>query len=325
MEAPYDFELDRITSEIRRLGVRRVLLQLPSGFKPYASQLSSELKRKTGCEVWVSAGSCYGGCDLAVEEARRLQADLLVHFGHTSFLHHPDFRVLYVEAACKLEVEEAVRRAIPLLSPHVRIGLTASLQHVHKLGEVGKLLEGEGKQVEIGKPKGRGVNYPGQILGCNVSAAEAVKDRVEAYLHIGGGSFHALGVHLETGRPVVAADPLTGQAFQVRGEKVKARLRASLLRLGEASLVGVIVGVKPGQFNYQLALQVKARLEELGKHVLLLSLNEISEEMLGDFPSVEAFICTACPRIGLDDAERFSRPVIPAFKFLEFFGEPSHA
>ncbi len=323
MEAPYDFELDRILREISLSKAGKVLLQMPDGLKPYAQALTAEIGRRAGVEVYVSAGSCYGGCDLALTEAERLKADLLVHFGHTAFLPPPPKpKVVYVEARCKFRVGEAVRAALPMLSSHRKIGLTVSLQHVHRLGEARKILEAEEKQVEVGSPKGHGVAYLGQILGCNVSAAESVSGKVEAYLHLGGGVFHALGVYLSTGKPVVAADPHSGKAVEVSeaGEKVKRKLKANFLRLGEARRVGVIVGMKPGQFNLQLALKVARKLRRLGKHPTLLSLDEVDSLKLEGFPDIEAFVCTACPRLGLDDAERFSRPLVPASKFLGVFG-----
>jgi 2-(3-amino-3-carboxypropyl)histidine synthase len=323
LEAPYDFELDRIIREISLSKAGRVLLQMPDGLKPYAQALTAEISRRTRVEVYVSAGSCYGGCDLALKEAERLKVDLLVHFGHTAFLPSPSKpRVVYVEARCKFKVGEAVRAALPMLSSYRKIGLTASLQHVHRLGEARKILEAEGKQVEVGSPEGPGVAYPGQILGCNVSAAESLSSRVEAYLHLGGGVFHGLGVYLATGKPVIAADPHSGKATEVSeaGEKAKRKLKASLLRLGEAYHVGVIIGMKPVQFNLQLALKVARKLRKLGKHPTLLSLDEIDGLKLEGFPDIEAFVCTACPRLGLDDAERFSKPLVPAFKFLEVFG-----
>ena len=323
MEAPYDLEPDRIISEIRRLRVRRVLLQMPDGLKPYAQQLAGEIAGRTGVEVFLSASPCYGGCDLALTEAERLGVGLLVHFGHTPFVASPrKLKILYVEARCRLGVSEAIRKAIGLLTPHRRIGLTATLQHVHKLNEAKKVLEAEGFRVVVGSPKGKGVAYPGQILGCNVTAASSISAKVEAYLHVGGGFFHALGIYLALGKPVVAADPYKGEALEVSelGERIKRRLKANLMRVGEASKVGVILGVKPGQFNPQQALKVKRSLERLGKQVSLLSLDEVNSQQLENFPELEAYVSTACPRLGLDDGERWVKPLVPAASFLKAFG-----
>ncbi|RLI33772.1 hypothetical protein DRO53_04930 [Candidatus Bathyarchaeota archaeon] len=121
---------------------------------------------------------------------------------------------------------------------------------------------------------------------------------------------------------MVAADPYKGEALEVSelGERIKRRLKANLMRVGDASKVGVILGVKPGQFNPQQALKVKRSLERLGKQVSLLSLDEVNSQQLENFPELEAYVSTACPRLGLDDGERWVKPLVPAASFLKAFG-----
>ena len=278
--------------------------------------------RRTGAEVFISASPCYGACDLAVDEAERLEVEVLIHYGHTPFKDYGRlrFRVIYVEARSLLKVGEELRETVRSRLSFSRIGLTATVQHVHMLQDVKALLEEEGKTVKVGKPRGFGVAYDGQVLGCNVSAAEAVRDEVEAYLHIGGGIVHPLAIYLATGKPVIGFDPHTGKALDVSsiGEKVRAKLRGSLLKLAETFVVGVIVGLKVGQYNPELAGRVAKVLEGMGKRPHLLCLGEVKPESLENFPWIEAFINTACPCIGLG-VEEFGKPLIPAKVFLETF------
>ena len=132
MGEAYDLELDRILNEAGRLSARRILIQLPDGLKPYAPQIVEKL-------------------------AERLKADLLVHYGHTSFgLPTGRIKVLYVEARSSADFSEVLSGALPELKPYRRIGLTASLQHVHRISEVEKSLRGEGKQVFVGGLRGVG-------------------------------------------------------------------------------------------------------------------------------------------------------------------------
>ncbi len=77
----FDFEEERIKQEITKLGAKRVLLQLPEGLKPEAPRLA-EMVEKAGALAIISADPCYGACDIAVNEAESLGADLIVHFGH---------------------------------------------------------------------------------------------------------------------------------------------------------------------------------------------------------------------------------------------------
>ncbi len=78
----YDLEEDRLVAEITGRGARRLLVQLPDGLKNEGPRLASLIREKTGAEVFVSASPAWGACDLSLDAATRLKADLLVHYGH---------------------------------------------------------------------------------------------------------------------------------------------------------------------------------------------------------------------------------------------------
>jgi len=59
--------------------------------------------------------------------------------------------------------------------------------------------------------------------------------------------------------------------------------------------VGIIVSLKPGQNNLNLAFKLKEKLKKLGKEVYLFIFDEVSN--LEDFNFIELWINTACPRI----------------------------
>jgi 2-(3-amino-3-carboxypropyl)histidine synthase len=72
----------------------RILLQFPEGLKQQALSHAKRLESE-GNEVFVSASPTFGACDLALDEARAINADKLVHFGHCEF-QKVDFNVEYV-------------------------------------------------------------------------------------------------------------------------------------------------------------------------------------------------------------------------------------
>jgi 2-(3-amino-3-carboxypropyl)histidine synthase len=294
------------------------LLQLPEGLKNYGSALGRHIREKTGTIVYVSADPCYGGCDIPTVESRTLGIDLLIHYGHSPFATENPENLIYVEARAYAEIDGAVEKAIPLLKNYWRIGLVSTVQHVHKLDEVRQILTRKGKEVEVGKAGGRS-KYAGQVLGCDYTTAKDVLNRVDAFLHIGGGVFHPIGVVVATGKPVVVADPYTNGASDMtaRGMKALKQRRAKMAKVVEARRLGVIVGLKPGQLNFKLAEDLKAKLETAGKDVTLLCLREITPETLNNFIDLEAFVNTACPRIGVDDSQVFRKPIITASEALE--------
>ncbi|MGQ9529996.1 MAG: diphthamide biosynthesis enzyme Dph2 [Candidatus Bathycorpusculaceae bacterium] len=318
----FDLEEERVKQEILKLGAKRVLIQLPEGLKPEAPYLS-KIVEKAGASPIISADPCYGACDLAAMEAEALGVDLVIHYGHSKMLKYEKVPTIYVEARATLNVEGVVEKALPLMEKWHKMGLTTTVQHVQTLDVVRELLLRAGKTVAIGDA-GR-LNYAGQVIGCNYSNAKSVADGVEAFLFIGGGRFHALGVALSTSKPTIAADPYERRVFSVNeeAEKIIKQRWASIKEAEKAKNFAVLVGLKPGQKKLEEAFAIKRKLEEKGKTVCLLAAKEISSETLMEFPSIDAFVNTACPRVSIDDSSRFKKPLLTVNEALVVVGELS--
>ncbi len=320
MGATFNIEEERLRQEILKRKAKLVLIQLPNGLKPKALEIES-IVRSAGALPIISADPCYGACDLALAEAKSLEADVIVHYGHTPMLSRVDAPVIYVEARAKVDVKEVIAEALTLLSKSSRIGLLATVQYVNALDEVKEFLLKAGKTVVVGN-SGR-LPYGGQVIGCDYSNATSISQEVDAFLMICGGRFHAIGVRLATGKLTVVADPYEGRAYLVEGEarRVLKQRWASITEAKGAEVFGVIIGLKPGQMRIKRALEVKRRIEEKGRRAVLLAVKEVTPEGLEQFQGIDAFVNTTCPRLSLDDAPRFRRPILTANEALVALGE----
>lgn len=318
----FDFEEERVKQEILKLKAKRVLIQLPEGLKPEATLLAKIIE-KSGALPIISADPCYGACDLATVEAESLSVDLIIHYGHSKLLKYERVPTIYVEARATMNVNAAVEKALPVLENWQKIGLTTTVQHVQTLDDVREILLRAGKTVVIGDA-GR-LNYPGQVIGCDYSNAKSIANDVEAFLFIGGGKFHALGVALSTSKPTIVADPYEKRAYSVdkEAEKIIKQRWASIEEAKKAKVFAVLVGLKSGQKKLEEALDVKKKLEESGKTACLFVAKEVTPEVLMEFPTVEAYVNTACPRVSLDDASKFQKPVLTINEALVVIGELS--
>jgi len=306
----FDLEEERLKEEIEKRGAKRVVIQLPEGLKPDGLRLAT-IVEKIGALAIVSADPCYGACDLAVQDAESLGADLVVHFGHSEMASKPErVPIIYVEAKAGVSLKTAVEKALPLLEPWKRIGLVTTVQHVDMLGEAREQLLKAGKSVAVGD-SGR-LKYAGQVIGCDYSNARAVAKDVDAFLFVGGGRFHAIGVALATSKPTVVADPYEQRAYSVDVEvnKIMKQRWACVEKAVECERFGILIGLKSGQRRLETALQIRDKLEKAGKKNTLLAIREVTPEALMEFPSLGAYINTACPRISLDDVSKYQKPVL---------------
>lgn len=296
---------------VRERGARLVALQLPEGLKRRARELAATIEDATGATVVVSADPCYGACDLLDDQLEPLGVDMVVHVGHTRLGDTaPRLPTLFVEAPSRLDVRPAVEAAIPLLPPEGRVGLLTTTQHRHALEDAAEVLEEAGFRTVVGRGGPR-LAFPGQVLGCDLSAGRAVAETVDAFLLIGGGTFHAVGVALVSRRMVVVADVETGQARRVDEERDRVlRLRSAAIgRAKDAVTFGILVESRPGQRRWTLARSIREMLLEAGRRPLIVLIRHVGPERLSAL-GLDAYISTACPRIAVDDQSAYPMPVL---------------
>jgi len=316
----FDFEEERIKQEITKLGAKHVLLQMPEGLKTEAPKLAKIIE-KCGAIAIISADPCYGACDIGVGEAEGLGVGLIVHFGHAKMVKHEQVPTIYVEARATVPVDKAVEQSLPLLNGYITIGLATSVQHLQALNQAREILTRAGKTVIVG---GSGqIAYPGQVSGCNYSNAKSISGEVEAFLFVGGGIFHALGIALNTSKPTIIADPYDNRAYQINAEaqKILKQRFAIIQEAKNAKKFGIFVGLKPGQKHLDSAVRMKELAEKNGKTAYLMAAREINPETLLEFPSIDAYVNTACPRVSLEATGKFQKPVLTVNEFMVVCGE----
>lgn len=81
----YNLELEKAISEIRKSKAKKVCIQLPDGLKPRAREIADELHDKTGAEILIWMGTCFGACDTPLG-LERIGVDLLIQWGHTEWI-----------------------------------------------------------------------------------------------------------------------------------------------------------------------------------------------------------------------------------------------
>jgi len=174
-------------------------------------------------------------------------------------------------------------------------------------------LENEGKTVVVKEGRGTG---KAQVLGCNFSAIEDLS--VDAFLYLGSGNFHPLGIKLSTHKPVIIADPYRNEARTIDqfADRILRIRFAKITRAREAGKFGVIVSSKKGQQRMELAQSLRKMLQKKGKEAYIILLDDVSPELLMPFTDLDAFIITACPRIAIDDANMYKKPLLTPEELL---------
>lgn len=82
----YDLEIEEVIKTVKKEKAKTVCIQLADGLKPKAKEIQDKIEKETNADVIIYGGSCFGACDIP----KGLNADLLIHFGH-SYFNKPNY------------------------------------------------------------------------------------------------------------------------------------------------------------------------------------------------------------------------------------------
>ncbi|BFH72661.1 diphthamide biosynthesis enzyme Dph2 [Sulfurisphaera javensis] len=310
----YNFQEEFVAEEIKKRNVKRVLLQFPEGLKIFSTSIVEKLKELLpDVEFYISSDPNWGACDIAEDEAKNINADLIVHFGHTPYTwYYPKFPTIFVPVESNLDItDEQINEVIELSKKYEArtISLTATIQHAKLLKKISDHLSRYYK-VMIGKPSSSFM-VDGQVLGCDYKAATSVE--ADLYVNVSGGIFHALGVGLATGKPTVKIDPYTGKVEDLTNEVYKIlKIRyAKIMEAMDKRNWGIIQGTMVGQNRPLMVKYFEKKLKEKGYNVFVFLNRVLTKDVLRNLsPSLEVFVVTSCPRLPIDDLYDFEKPVL---------------
>lgn len=142
----------------------------------------------------------------------------------------------------------------------------------------------------------------GQVLGCDASAAEKHSAEVDAFLYIGTGEFHPIGVALKVNKPVFVLHPESMVMKRLNDddiERIKKKKKGMLAKFHTSNKIGVLVTTKKGQSTVQASMDSIKTLEEAfpDKRFYLFLGETLDFAELDNFNFIECWVNTMCPRI----------------------------
>lgn len=313
-----NFEINHLIEKLKELKPKKVLVQLPEGIKQNALEIAKVFE-DLNIEVVFSGETCWGGCSVAVNEAKDTNADLIVHFGHAEFIK-TDFPVLYIEVKDELDLKPILEKSLDKLKDFQKIGLSYSVQHRHDIENIIKFYEDNAKKVILSKKIGN-VAYEGHIVGCQYKGLKEIEDEVDCFV-IFGNNFHSMGASISVNKPVILIDVYNDDVLRMEGvrEKILKQRMIAVDKFKDAKTIGIISEIKPGQ-KFGAPEVLLNKFKKAGKEVILITMNEMTPDKLMNFYHIDAFVVLACPRIPIDDFAKYQKPIITFKEALVGLGE----
>lgn len=304
--------LEEAVKLLQQVNAKRILIQFPEGIKRKIQAIAKEIENR-GLETVLCLDATYGACDVREHEAKLLKCDAILHVGHGDFGVKTKLPVVYMSYFLNGNPIPILKKEFHKLENFEKIGLLTSIQFVPAMRTAKKFLEERGKKIFTYRTQ----TYEAQILGCRLTAGKEVEDKVDAFLCISAGKFYGLGMVLETEKPMLSLDLEKGEiedlnAFKKKIQKITAW---NVATLKEAKRVGLLVSWKRGQM-FGSPFLIKKKLEQAGKEVFVLAMDEITPEKLEGL-KLDIVLNFACPRIGTDDLEKYKIPIVNYYLALK--------
>jgi 2-(3-amino-3-carboxypropyl)histidine synthase len=212
-------------------------------------------------------------------------------------------KLVHIHATSNAELVPIVQQALDegMIGDCKNVAVLTTIQHKHKIQEVIDFLEKQGVTAK---------SY-GQVLGCKAPR----KIDEEKILFLGSGVFHPKAVVMNAGQEIICCNPYVQEIKKVTREDLDLglkRKKGALLKFHVSKHIGVLISVKSGQYNVQAHLDRIFGLEEkyLDKKFYFFAVNTLDFTEMENFPFVEVWVNTMCPRIGFDDAHRLPKPML---------------
>ncbi len=297
--------IEELEELVKQIPEKRLLVQVPEGLKHRVREIE-EVFKKYGKEPIINIDPVYGACDVRVNEMRMSGCEAIVHIGH-AFMTPLPVKVYYVEWKRPLD-REKVKKAIEMLTKNRRACVFTNTNFSWFLDEI--------KDIEGVIISGGSFRMPkkGVVLGCDTTACDVDAD---INIYIGDGYFHPLAVWINTRRPTYIVYP-DGSVEEFSAETLLKR-RLSLIGITSGEKVGIIVSSKIGQNRTGLAHQLKKIAEEHGYKASIYISDYIDPSYLEGLDD-DFYVYTGCPRVPIDDMDRYKKPLLTPEEFLYKLG-----
>jgi len=207
-----------------------------------------------------------------------------------------DLMFIEVRKVTKPKVDSKVINDLKMFK---KVGLVGTIQELDNLQYLKRSLQKKGINVLV--PQGN--FYKGHILGCD---SHYCKD-CDCFLYLGDGMFHPLALYIKHKKPVYIFYKKQFLEEKEANKLIKKRIINKELVLS-SRIIGILISTKIGQNRLQQAIKLGKELKKSGKEIYFFVGDNVDDTIELNFPKIEAWINTMCPRI-VDDYI-FKKPIV---------------
>ncbi|XP_075230441.1 2-(3-amino-3-carboxypropyl)histidine synthase subunit 2-like isoform X2 [Lycorma delicatula] len=319
------YDLDECVKWITDNNLEKVCLQFPDSLLCDSVEVSLWLEKQICRKLYILGDTSYGSCCVDEVAAEHINADGIIHFGHTCLSPTVRLPVFYVFPKYSLDVTKCVsiirQHCSAVESPFVLV-LVFDVGYSHHM-----------KFIRDG------------LSDCDVVMAEPIKNKnhscacSKTCCLLSGGTEHSIyklgrGYCLDNSnesKDIVFIGPkesrllynfrisLSGNIYCYSGNgqlepvdigKTLQRCWYFIEKLRDAKTVGIIVGTLGVNGFLEAIRRVSTLIRRKGKKCYVISIGKPTVAKLANFPEIEMYVMISCPEAVLENKKDFYQPVV---------------
>jgi len=294
------FEIGRCEAWVKTNGYSRVCLQFPDHLLHEAAPVARELQQRLGQDVFILGDTTFGACCVDEVAAAHMNADSVIHFGHTCLTPSRTLPVLYIYTRldlCLSSLADALS-SLPLVL------LVWDVQYDHLLGPW---------QSPPGVVKAHCNQDSEGIIWLGRKVAAKSMDEVESatVVYVGRGEETLLGVvHSLPSNKVLHWE--NNSLIPVGHAVTKLLMRRYFLveKTKDADRIGLLVGTLGSQQCTEMLEKLRKVVKSADKRAYTFLVGKPNVAKLANFPEIDVFVLVACTELTFIDSKEFLQPVI---------------
>lgn len=337
------FEIDRCVQWILQSGLKRVALQFPDSLLHAAPTVCKLIQCSIPEEVFILGDTSFGECCVDEVAASHLNADGVVHFGHTCLTVAQKLPVLYIYTRQELDVDEFRTALCDQFSSSTNLLVIYDVQFDHclrhfRVGEdrQGRLILAVPDEEHNDEQQADQNSFRKFGRRLTTGTWDELDERPVVFVSAktdqdGGDEARLLNLFFAFAQPprdifiyeVVASNKGSGSLLPVSQSvaRLLRRRNFAVEKARDAQRVGILVGTLGSRDYPRMLEQLRRTVRRAGKRSYTFLVGKPNVAKLANFPEIDVFVLVACPETSFPDTRDFLQPIITPYE-LEVACDP---
>ncbi|KAL5718444.1 hypothetical protein ACHQM5_011345 [Ranunculus cassubicifolius] len=353
MDLASNYEISRTAEFIHNRKFTKVALQFPDELLKDSTRVVSALRddlhklvkdsdSRNVAQLFVMADTTYGSCCVDEVGASHVDADCVVHYGHTCLSPTSTLPALFVFGKSSIDEYDCTRSLSNcFLTTDKSVLVLYGLEYAHGLNRIKEsvMLDGSKSSTvpcyaevieSVIAPSDDkdtfNVQRPSSLAGNKYSIGgltwELPEGRsIEEYMIFWIGSDNAAFANVVltfNSNEIVRYDPIKNHLVKdsLQQQKILRRRYFLVEKAKDANIIGILVGTLGVAGYRHMIQQMKDLIVGAGKKAYTLVMGKPNPAKLANFPECDIFIYVSCPQTALLDSKEFFSPIITPFEAI---------